>query len=83
MSATRTYVVYGFATTHDAMTAERVLEEAGVPFLTIPTPRALGELCGLAIRVAQADAAAAERALDDAALRWSGRIDYVDRTVSR
>lgn len=51
MRATRTYLAYGFATTHEALEAESALKAAGVDAIPIPSPAALGELCGIAMRV--------------------------------
>lgn len=57
----RTYTVLGFATTHDALDAERLLMDLGVPVTPVPPPGELGRgLCGIALRLAPADA---ERAL--------------------
>ncbi|MCL4078466.1 DUF3343 domain-containing protein [Coriobacteriia bacterium Es71-Z0120] len=73
------YAVYGFESTHDALSAESVLACAGVPFATIPTPKSLGALCGIALRVAARDASAAEAALIVAGLRWKARAEIEDR----
>ncbi|MDI6692339.1 MAG: DUF3343 domain-containing protein [Anaerosomatales bacterium] len=76
------YAVYGFETTHDALSAERALAQAGVPFTTIPTPKSLGELCGIALRVPIAVAPDAEGALEAAGLAWKARAEIDDRTPS-
>jgi hypothetical protein len=76
---TELYAVYGFETTHDALSAERVLAEAGLPFATIPAPKSLGSLCGIAIRIGVADTPAAEAALRSAGLRWTARAEIEDR----
>lgn len=53
----RTFVVFGFATTHQALDAERCLKDEGLPVTPIPAPRMLGGgLCGIALRVQPADA---------------------------
>jgi hypothetical protein len=62
----RPFVVYGFPSVHDALTAEAILKTVGIAATPIPSPRELGELCGIALRVAPSDAASAERALADA-----------------
>jgi hypothetical protein len=67
----RGFAVYGFATTHDALAAE-------VPVTPIPAPRELGSLCGIALRVEEADAPDAERALVASGLRWTARADIED-----
>ncbi len=64
----RRFAVFGFASVHDAMAGEDALKEAGIAVVAIPSPRALGELCGIALRVNLADARAAKAALDDADL---------------
>lgn len=79
MSATERFAIYGFATTHDALTAEAAIETARVPVTTIPAPRALGSLCGLAMRVREGDAPDAEAAMTTAGVAWTGRVDLEDR----
>ena len=79
MSVTGRFAVYGFAITHDALTAEAALEGALVPATTIPAPRELGSLCGLAVRVREADAQDAEAAMRGSGVAWTGRIDIDDR----
>jgi hypothetical protein len=64
----RRFVAFGFASVHDAMAAEDALKAAGVAVVAIPSPRALGELCGIALRVDPADAPSAEDVLADAGL---------------
>ena len=59
----RPFVVFGFASVHDTLEAEDVLRAAGVPSATVPSPRELGALCGIALRVERAGGEAAERAL--------------------
>ncbi len=73
----RRFVAYGFASVHDALAAESALTSAGIAVTAIPSPRALGELCGIALRVDPARAGAAEAALESAGLppRASAEID--------
>ncbi|HET6498637.1 MAG TPA: putative Se/S carrier-like protein [Coriobacteriia bacterium] len=53
----RTYTVLGFATTHDALDAEQLLTDLGVPVVPVPAPAGLGHgLCGIMLRVAPDDA---------------------------
>jgi hypothetical protein len=73
------FAVFGFETTHDAVRAERVLLERGVSVRLIPTPRALGALCGLAARVPLGDAARTREALAEAAVCAWGEIEIEDR----
>jgi len=47
----RTFVVLGFASTHDALDAEALLEDLGIDVVPIPAPAAVGALCGIALRV--------------------------------
>jgi len=56
----RRFVVYGFASVHDALGAESALRDAGLAVTAIPSPRELGELCGVALRMDPALASAAE-----------------------
>jgi hypothetical protein len=79
VSVTERFVVYGFATTHDALTAEAALERARVPVTTIPAPQALGSLCGLAMRVRVGDVSDAEAVMESAGIAWTGRADLEDR----
>lgn len=62
------YVVLGFATTHAALDAERVLLDCGVPLTPVPAPPSLGALCGIALRLDRADAPRAAEYLDRAGI---------------
>jgi len=75
----RRFIAYGFASVHDALAAESALKAEGIAATAIPSPRALGELCGIALRVAPQDAEAAEAALERAGLppRASAEIDDI------
>lgn len=79
MSETAPFVVYGFATTHDALVAERALIAADVMHVTIPTPKSLGALCGIALRVPEPCTEAAEQALHAAGSVWTARVEMRDR----
>ena len=74
----RPFVAFGFASVHDALDAEATLARAGVPALAIPSPRELGELCGIALRVEPGQAAAARSALADAGTSPIAEADIVD-----
>ena len=74
----RTFGVYGFATTHDALAAETALKAAAVAATPIPTPRELGSLCGIALRLELADTGPAETALAAAGIAWTGRVEIDD-----
>ncbi|MCE5192151.1 MAG: DUF3343 domain-containing protein [Actinomycetia bacterium] len=80
MSQLAPFVVYAFATTHDALGAERALIAAGVSHTTIPTPASIGVLCGIALRVPELSVADAEAALKSAGSVWTARLEMSDRT---
>lgn len=75
----RPFVVYGFASVHDALAAESVLLGAAIAVTPVPSPPELGELCGVALRVEPADAAHAERLLAGAGAAPVARADVLDR----
>lgn len=74
----RRFQVFGFTTTHDALAAEDALKSADVAAVPIPTPRALGSLCGIALRVEPRDSAAAATVLGDAGIAWKGPVELED-----
>jgi hypothetical protein len=74
----RPFVVYGFASVHDALFAESVLKSAGLAATPVPSPKELGDLCGIALRVAPDDAAHAERLLDSAGIPPKRRAEMRD-----
>jgi hypothetical protein len=74
----RPFVVYGFASTHDALAAERALRDADVLVVPIPAPRTLGSLCGIAMRVEPDEVGRAEEALSGSGLQWSARSEMFD-----
>lgn len=77
IAASRRFVVYGFASVHDALGAESALRDGGLAVTAIPSPRELGELCGVALRVEPAIAASAESILASAGIlpRATAEID--------
>ena len=75
----RLFAVFGFETTHDAMRAERTLEDGSIEVTLIPTPKALGTLCGLAARVPLEHEAEATRVLEAARVAVRARIEIEDR----
>ena len=75
------FVVFGFDSTHDALRAETVLLAAGVEVALIPTPRALGTLCGFAVRVPVALRAEAVESFSAAGVAPSGAIETEDRVA--
>ncbi len=74
----RPFAVYGFATTHDALAAEARLKSVLIPVVPIPSPKELGELCGIALRVAMEDVSRVESALIGEGVRWTLRVDMQD-----
>lgn len=58
-SELREFEVFGFSSVHDALDAEAVLRREGLATVAIPSPRELGELCGVALRIEIPDAARA------------------------
>ncbi|MGV8082361.1 MAG: DUF3343 domain-containing protein [Coriobacteriia bacterium] len=74
------FVVFAFATTHDALHAEQVLEDAGFPVRVVPRPTPIGGSadCGIAVRVREADADAARTALADARVTPSATVAIED-----
>jgi len=75
----RTYVVLGFATTHDALAAEQLLKDLGVPVTPIPVPRVLsGGLCGIALRLDPGEAGRALTLLERADIRPAAQADMQD-----
>lgn len=74
----RTFAVYGFASTHGALAAEAALKAAGVAAVPVPSPRELSELCGIALRVELADVERVEDVLSGAGLEWRARAEMED-----
>lgn len=74
----RSYVVFGFPSVHDALAAESALKSAGVAAIAIPSPKELGDLCGIALRISPADASRASAALASAGAVPSKQADIVD-----
>lgn len=44
------YGLVTFPTTHNALHAEKVLDDLDIPFIVVPTPREISASCGLAVR---------------------------------
>jgi hypothetical protein len=76
--AARPFVVYGYASVHDALCAESVLKGAGLAVTPVPSPKELGELCGIALRVDPSDADHAERLLRSAGMEPKVRAEIED-----
>jgi hypothetical protein len=76
-SEARRFVVFGFASVHDALAAESAIKSASIAVSAIPSPRALGELCGIALRLEPGDVEPALAALSGFGMtpRASAEID--------
>ncbi len=77
------FTVFGFAGTHDALKAEETLLEARTDVALIPTPRALGSLCGFAVRVPAHQRDEALAALIAAGREPDGEAQIEDRVSRR
>lgn len=63
------YVVFGFPSTHDAISAESALKSAGIAVTAIPRPVSVGGAdCGIAMRVAPADDERARHVLTECSI---------------
>ena len=75
----RLFEVFGFTTTHEALAAEQLLKDLGVPLTPIPAPRALGgALCGIALRLDPPDVPRAEELLERAGMSPAARGSIED-----
>ena len=77
---TARFAVFGFGGTHEALRAEEILLESDLDVVLIPTPRALGSLCGFAVRVPASGRDRAWGVLAAADLAPHGEIEIEDRT---
>lgn len=78
MSMVERFVVYGFSTTHAALTAEEILKAAHLRVVPIPAPARLGSVCGIALRVPLGQASSADDAFEVAGMKASGRFEIDD-----
>jgi hypothetical protein len=72
------FVVLGFPTTHDALDAESLLGDLGIDVIPIPTPKSIGALCGIALRLDPADEERASAYLESAGIAVSARAQIED-----
>jgi len=72
------FVVLGFPSTHDALDAESLLGDLGIEVVPIPTPKSIGALCGIALRLAPADEERAAAYLQSAGITVSTRATILD-----
>lgn len=80
MREKRRFVVFAFASTHDALQAEDVLQAVDIPVRVIPKPTAIGGAaeCGIAVRVPQEDAERARGVLAGGGVVPSAQIQITD-----
>lgn len=69
------YVVILLPSTSHAIHAEAALKGAGLGCKMIPVPRHISSDCGVCIRIAREDQAAARATLDAAGIQWEGMHD--------
>lgn len=73
------FAVFGFDSTHVALQAENTLLVAREDVVLIPTPHALGTLCGFALRVPLARRQLCLDALAECLIEPTGEIEMTDR----
>lgn len=78
MRERRRFVVFGFASTHEALDAESILESGGLSVVPIPAPASLTALCGIALRTEPAEAQVAERLLRESGIEPAVRQEIDD-----
>jgi hypothetical protein len=74
----RDFVVLGFGSTHDALSAEALLRDLGIDVVPVPPPQELDALCGIALRLEPTDAARAKQMLERAAISWTSEAAVRD-----
>jgi hypothetical protein len=74
----RAFVVLGFSTTHDALSAESLLGDLGIEVAPIPTPKSIGAMCGISLRLEPADETRATAYLENAGISISARAEIED-----
>ena len=70
MRESREFLVITFSETSDAMAAEKLFREEGLPGRIIPIPRQLSAGCGLSWKTELSEKESAEHALVRAGIRW-------------
>jgi hypothetical protein len=75
---TRRYAVLGFATTHDALDAESLLEDLGIEIVPIPAPPSVSGGCGIALRMLPEELDRAIRYLESAGIQIAGKQEIDD-----
>lgn len=74
----RTFAVFGFASTHDALDAEALLGDMGVDVVPMPAPASIGAKCGIALRLEPVDESRAAEYLLAAGIQVSTRAQIED-----
>lgn len=74
----RRFVVLGFASTHDALEAERVLQGVAMDVTPIPSPVGISSKCGIALRLEPEDEAEARRSLSIAGIGVEATTEMED-----
>ncbi len=70
MRQSKEFLVITFSETTDAMAAEKLFAEKGIPGRIIPIPRQLSAGCGLSFKTEMEWKAGAEAVLGEAGIRW-------------
>ncbi len=70
MRQSREFLVITFSETTDAMAAEKLFAEKGIPGRIIPIPRQLSAGCGLSFKTEKEWKTGAEAVLKEAGIRW-------------
>lgn len=63
--------IFAFETTHNAMWAEDVAREQTLPVEVVPAPPHTKSMCGLALRIARAEADKLAAALDQEGIEYT------------
>lgn len=74
----RAFAALGLASTHDALDAEQLLMDLGIPVVPIPAPKTIGTLCGIALRVELADEQRSTSYLAAAGIVVTARVEIED-----
>lgn len=72
MSVARQYMVILVHSLAYALKAEKLLEQAAIPYKLIPVPRHLSSQCGVCVRILQGDRERVLQVLHDAHLEITG-----------
>ena len=70
MRQSREFLVITFSETTDAMAAEMLIAQEGIPGRIIPIPRRLSAGCGLSFKTEQEWKLRAEEVLKEAGIHW-------------